>query len=227
MLLAPLIPILLLWVLQSLARDKRGVALEPAIARHDVARIGALVGAGINANVVLPRNRNLLMVAVTHDDYPTIKLLRGAGANPDPSTELFLATIEGDETRVAAALDKGANVNSEDYDGGTALFFAVARKRVAIVRFLLQRGARVNHQNQAGWTALMYALNYLDPECTALLLARGANPYLQNKNHRNAWQERFDGDLFPYQAANTQKIRALLRRYRRNERRNERHSEAR
>jgi ankyrin repeat protein len=183
---------------------------------ENLAPVEALIGAGADVNAVLPEGRNLLMVAVTNDNFAAVRLLLAAGAKPDLSTELFLASIEGDIKRVRAALDKGAKVDSEDYDGGTPLIFAVSRKRIDIVRLLIERGANVNHRNQAGWTALMYAANYMEPRSARLLLERGANLYLKNKSGKNALEELLTYDpesshLFPYQKRDLKALRRLFR----------------
>ena len=183
---------------------------------RDLAPVKALIGAGANVNAVLPEGRNLLMVAVTNDNYGAVRLLLAAGAKPDLSTELFLASIEGNVKRVRAALDKGAKVDSEDYDGGTPLIFAVPRKRINVVRLLIERGANVNHHNQAGWTALMYAANYMEPRSARLLLEHGANLYMKNKSGKNALDELLNydpesNDLYAYQKRDLKTLRKLFR----------------
>lgn len=192
--------------------------LAKAIANpsRNLAPVQALIGAGADVNALTPKGRNLLMVAVTNDNYAAVRLLLAAGAKPDLATELFLASIEADLKRVRAALDKGAPVDSEDYDGGTPLIFAVSRKRVAVVRLLIERGADVNHRNQAGWTALMYAANYIEPHSARVLLEHGANIYLKNKSGKNAIDEltSYDFkslDLFPYQKQDLKTLRLLFR----------------
>ena len=200
------------------AQNDAAEKLADAIASlsQNLAPVKALIGAGADVNAVLPKGRNLLMVAVTNDNYAAVRLLLAAGAKPDLSTELFLASIEGDIKRVRAALDKGAMVDSEDYDGGTPLIFAVSRKRIDVVRLLIERGADVNHRNQAGWTALMYAANYMEPRSARLLLERGANLYLKNKSGTNALDEllKYDpesNDFFSYQKRDLKTLRKLFR----------------
>ena len=196
------------------AAEKLAAAI--ASQSQNLAPVKALIGAGADVNAVLPQGRNLLMVAVTNDNYAAVWLLLAAGAKPDLSTELFLASIEGNIKRVRAALDKGAKVDSEDYDGGTPLIFAVSRKRIDVVRLLIERGADVNHRNQAGWTALMYAANYIEPRSARLLLERGANLYLKNKSGKNALDELLNhdpesNDFFPYQKRDLKTLRQLFR----------------
>lgn len=195
------------------AKKLAGALASPS---RDLAPVKALIVAGADVNAVLPEGRNLLMVAVTNDNYAAVRLLLAAGAKPNLSTELFLASIEGDIKRVRVALDKGAKVDSEDYDGGTPLIFAVSRKRIDVLRLLIERGADVNHQNQAGWTALMYAANYLAPRSAQLLLKHGANLYLKNKSGKNAINElpNYDPEsnvFFPYQKRDLRELRQLFR----------------
>ena len=183
---------------------------------QNLAPVKALIEAGADVNAVLPQGRNLLMVAVTNDNYAAVWQLLAAGAKPDISTELFLASIEGDIKRVRAALDNGAKVDSEDYDGGTPLIFAVSRKRIDVVRLLIERGANVNHRNQAGWTALMYAANYIQPQSARILMESGANLYLKNKSGKTALSELLahdaeSDDFYPYQKRDLKELRLLFR----------------
>jgi HEAT repeat protein len=55
---------------------------------------------------------------------------------------------------VAAALDKGVDVNTRDENGSTPLILACMNAQVGVVKLLLERGADVKAKNNDGYTAL-------------------------------------------------------------------------
>lgn len=61
--------------------------------------------------------------------------------------ELWDAARNGDEARVRAALDKGADVNAKSRYGATALSFAADKGHTHVIRLLLERGADINVQD--------------------------------------------------------------------------------
>jgi len=103
--------------------------------------------------------------------------VQSSGARePSPLVEeLWDAARAGDEARVTAALDTGADVNARSRYGATALTFAADRGQLPIVRLLLQRGADPNAQDT------FYKMRPLDmavmnghTEVAVLLLERGS-----------------------------------------------------
>lgn len=91
-----------------------------------------------------------------------------------PVDALHLAAISGDEARVEALLDAGAEVDATDGDGRTALIVAAANGRSGVVRLLLARGASVRVRDRAGRTALSESRARHDTEIAALLERAGA-----------------------------------------------------
>jgi ankyrin repeat protein len=73
-------------------------------------------------------------------------------------TSLFEALRQGEMAKVKAAINKGADVNSRDANGGTLLMQAALYASAADLEFLLAHGADVNAANKAGHTALMRAM---------------------------------------------------------------------
>ena len=61
--------------------------------------------------------------------------------------ELWAAARAGDTSRVAAALEKGADVNAKTRYGATALTFAADKGHIDVVKLLISRGADVNAQD--------------------------------------------------------------------------------
>lgn len=108
------------------------------------------------------------------------------------STPLFDAVARGDDGRVAALLDAGADVNLNTnqcntefnsgssillgFWGGPPLAIAAGQGRLETTRLLLKRGAKVNARDANGATALFYAVRSQNSDIVTLLLASGADP---------------------------------------------------
>jgi outer membrane protein assembly factor BamB len=71
-------------------------------------------------------------------------LFRAATPAASLNEALWSAARKGDVAAIAAALDKGADVNAKSRYDATALFYAADRGHLAAVRLLLERGADVN-----------------------------------------------------------------------------------
>jgi outer membrane protein assembly factor BamB len=71
-------------------------------------------------------------------------LLGAQAPSPDANEALWDAARAGDTARVAALLDKGADVNAKARYGATALFFAADKGRLETVKLLVARGAEIN-----------------------------------------------------------------------------------
>jgi outer membrane protein assembly factor BamB len=76
-----------------------------------------------------------------------LTLLMAAAPAADPKEALWSAARAGDTARLAAALDKGADVNAKSRYDATALFYAADRGHLEAVRLLVARGADVNLQD--------------------------------------------------------------------------------
>ena len=71
-------------------------------------------------------------------------LLGAQAPAADANEALWDAARSGDTARVAAILDKGADVNAKARYGATALFFAADKGRLETVKLLVERGAEIN-----------------------------------------------------------------------------------
>src|SRR2546422_316546 len=89
------------------------------------------------------------------------------------SQGLFGALRHGEGSKVRAAVEAGADVNSRDADGNTLLMQAAVYAPVEDVEYLLAHGADANAANKAGHTALMRAIP--DLAKVKLLVAHDAN----------------------------------------------------
>ncbi|CAN5471376.1 hypothetical protein BH23ACI1_BH23ACI1_02740 [soil metagenome] len=98
---------------------------------------------------------------------------------PAPSAiveELWDAARHGDEGRVRAALEKGADVNATSRYGATALTFAADKGHTAVIRLLLDRGADINTQDTFyKMRAVDMALMNEHIEAARVLLERGSS----------------------------------------------------
>ncbi|NJK50021.1 hypothetical protein HC931_19450 [Candidatus Gracilibacteria bacterium] len=101
-------------------------------------------------------------------------LLRQAGASETglENIELIDAAKQGDEEKVKAMLEAGANVNHNE---GQALSNAVAKGHLAIVILLPQSGADVNLGGKFGMTPLAQAAYYGYSEIVQFLMQAGAD----------------------------------------------------
>ena len=80
-------------------------------------------------------------------------------ANQALNDQMWEAARKGDAAAVAAALDKGADVNAKFRYGATALFKAAERGNVEVVKLLIARGADVKVKDTFyGATAMTWAL---------------------------------------------------------------------
>ena len=85
--------------------------------------------------------------------------------------EFVMLCLNGDLEGVQAALQSGADVNSQDEIGKTGLMAALIGRRTALVRLLLeQEGIDIKICDYSGRTALYDAA--VHAECLAIMLAR-------------------------------------------------------
>ena len=74
-------------------------------------------------------------------------------------TKIHEASYWGHKEVVASLLEKGANVNAQDYDGNTPLYWAVLGGNKEIVEVLVKVGADINIKNSKhGDTPLHWAV---------------------------------------------------------------------
>ena len=71
-------------------------------------------------------------------------------------------------------LDRGANVNPRNDDGGIPLHEAAGNGEIEFAKLLLDHGANVNAKDDKGKTPLTIALEYKQPEMAKLLRDHGA-----------------------------------------------------
>src|SRR2546421_5954513 len=108
------------------------------------------------------------------------------------ATKLRGAACDGDITKAANLLRRGANVNATDILGNSALTYAEGCKRhddqtrVQLIELLIAKGAEVNHTDNDGATTLMYAARNGDTQAVNALLRNRASVNLADNNGETA-----------------------------------------
>jgi ankyrin repeat protein len=92
---------------------------------------------------------------------------------PDGWTPLMYAALYGDPQAVRLLLDRGANPDAQNEDGGSALMYAVDDP--GKTQLLLERGANPNLRSGEGRTALLIAAAAGIDSTVKLLLDKGAD----------------------------------------------------
>jgi len=90
-------------------------------------------------------------------------------------TPLHYAVINGDIELVEMLLNRGVNINVENWCGNTPLHNAVKSKKIEHIEFLLKNGAYVNARNSDTVTPLHLAVEKGSKEIVKLLLKHGAH----------------------------------------------------
>lgn len=92
-------------------------------------------------------------------------------------TELQLAVMSFQTTRIAPLLDAGEDLEARSKDAAqqTALHIAVSARLWTMIKCLLEHGADPNATDSKGWTALHYAAHNGDYSTASLLLHYGGD----------------------------------------------------
>src|SRR5690349_9027603 len=137
--------------------------LADAMEKMDRAAVRTLVQRRADVNAPQVDGMTALHWAAYQDDFESVELLLGAGANAKAVNRygippLTLAITNGDAAMVEALLKAGADPNSTLPGGETALMTAARVGTLASVKALVAHGARVDNKDEKhGQTALMWA----------------------------------------------------------------------
>ena len=101
-------------------------------------------------------------------------------------TALAYAASLGDLEMVKLFMEKGADVNAKNSDGGTVLMFAARGGNLEVVKLLLEKGLDVNAKDKGGRTVLMFAASTDggQVEVVKLLLEKGLDVNAKDKAGR-------------------------------------------
>lgn len=155
---------------------------------------GANVNASISDNMFVSGATPLHLTRSPH--LAALLLAHGAKLEAKDSigrTPLMYAAERGDVAMCKFLLDKGANANAREDDGGTALQLVVQqhqgsdfrgdeKQSLAIADLLLKHHADIDGRNKLGDTALYLAVGSDFVGQVDFLLSHGANPNLQGEN---------------------------------------------
>jgi ankyrin repeat protein len=144
-----------------------------------------LLDAGADINLAQEDKWSPLMFAVkysgTTSTINTVKLLLERGAdvnqlNKDNMNSLFIGVLNITSGKssfevVQLLLDKGIDIDTQDFKGRTVLMLAASQNDVVTVKILLENKANVNLKNDSGQTALDLSN---DSEIIKMLLKAGS-----------------------------------------------------
>lgn len=113
------------------------------------------------------------MHAARTSDIEALKGLLAHGADPalmnaDSNGALWFACFANSEACIAALIDAGAPLDSQNINGATALIYCASAGKTPLVRQLLDAGANPDLMTLDDFTALELAANL---ECLRLLKA--------------------------------------------------------
>jgi len=162
MILSSVISVPRLPAIASPLQTSQAQALIAAIDKPDIARVKALLAAGVSPDTLDSNGLSALMHAASKGSVPLCELLLQKGASLDGSPNmkmnpLAMAVTKKHPEVVKFLLEQGADPNSTDPDGKTPLFFAVAEGEVDSLKILLSKGADPNAHDKMGATPLRIA----------------------------------------------------------------------
>jgi ankyrin repeat protein len=150
-----------------------------AAGRGDVAMVKLLLDKGARTGAKNPGDPTALKQALLIASVPVVELLLQNGADKKSLNEamfftiteqpMFMNATTGEKgiqvhvdkdphaATIALLLEKGAEINARDEDGGTALIAAAGYGLLGIVEMLLQEGADIEARNNYGSTPLLVA----------------------------------------------------------------------
>lgn len=169
--------------------------LLAAAAHGSAADVKALVAKGEKADRRDAYGRTPLHVAAYAGHHEAMRVLVGAGANPnalenDRYDIVTIASVANDVPTLKVALELGGNAKNitSRYDG-TALIAAAHLGHAEVVRILIRAGAPLDHVNNLGWTALIESIVLGDggtrhTETLKALVEAGANLNLADRSRQ-------------------------------------------
>ena len=163
-----------------------------AIQARDNAELQRLLNAGVSINATGERGTTLLIWAIAMDYTEGVETLLSAGVSPeakdiDGDTPIAIAAANSSPSVLQSLIKAGANPNTPGRNGLTPLMLTAYAGKSANIEVLLKTGAEIDMQDSKGNTALVYGILFRKTETVSLLLESGANPFIENKDKKNAF----------------------------------------
>lgn len=156
------------------------IKLQPAILKNDRTAVETLVNDGIDINMVC-RDETALTFAIKNQKEEIALWLVAqpqcdiTACNRHCRTPLFCAANCGNVALVEILLQKGANVDEEDFYGDTPLAASAWHDHANVAEMLISAGADINKRNKKGETPLLKACSDTSVNVANLLLQHGAD----------------------------------------------------
>lgn len=143
-----------------------------AVETNDLQEVKNLLAQGVDINVDYFKGNNLLLPAISCNDYDTelLQLLINHGLDVnhqnkcEKKTPLHVAAERNEDEShlklVEIFLQNGAVVNARDEEGNTPLWYLVRKGNMKIVKLFLDFKADVNLKNNFGETLLFSAISW-------------------------------------------------------------------
>jgi ankyrin repeat protein len=177
-------------------------ALMEAIRKDDLPGVKASLGENPDLEPVCAENEvcKPLAYAAEHGDLEIIKLLLGAGADPNGKNgtgdTAFMAaedafSLAGKSRAEVRAVQEyllrgGTDPNQANSLGNTAFMCMAAAGDTGMMKIALDYGANVNNRNVDGWTPLMAAAQFGQNRTALWLLQHGADKEVKDKLGKTA-----------------------------------------
>ncbi len=148
------------------------------------------------------------MITQAEQDYiPDTRDRELASAAPtaptiDANDAFMNAILSGDLSSVQAALEDGADVNTQDENGMSALTYSSTQQNKEIMTLLLEKGAKIDLTDTNGMSALHFSVMEGQIESVKLLLEKGASADLRIAHPA--------GDNFPLHGLNAVELASSL-----------------
>lgn len=127
--------------------------------------------------------------AIAKGNTATFKAFLDAGYDKNSLEEnmpvVMFAYAKGRQTIAKALIEKGADINRQNFEGETLLHLAASGNDSAMVKTLIDANAKINIKNTLGKTPLMLALEKKRISIAETLIKNGADLSVTDRQKRN------------------------------------------
>lgn len=165
--------------------------LIDAVRKSSIKELEDAIANRANLNYVDLNEDFPLMIAVSNQWIPGIKLLIENGANISQTnfnkqTALMIAARDCENDNILKSLvDKGANINAKDQTGKTAIMYACENKNTIALKYLVKMGANFNAIDIHGNNAVMWAVKSSNKLALKYLISQGNIDWNQKDDEGN------------------------------------------